>query len=85
LVLTRTSALSYLSRVTVAPITSTIRGTPSEVRLGREDGLRQPCVANLHNLVTIPREALGRRLAGLPPERMREVCAAIAFSLGCDA
>jgi mRNA interferase MazF len=84
LILTRASALGYLTRVTVAPITSTIRGVPSEVVLGAEDGMKQPCAVNLHNLVTVQREALGRRITQLTAVRMREVCAAIAFSLGCD-
>jgi mRNA interferase MazF len=84
LILTRASAISYLTRVTVAPITSTIRGVPSEVPLGPEDGMRRPCAANLHNLVTIDRKGLGRRLAQLDSRRMREVCRALAFALGCD-
>lgn len=84
LVLTRGSAIAYLSRVTVAPITSTIRGVPSEVALGTEDGLRQPCAANLHNIMTVGQTGLGRRLAQLSPRRMREVCAALTFALGCD-
>ncbi len=84
LVLTRDAALGYLSRVTVAPITSTIRGVPSEVALGLEDGLKQPCVVNLHNVVTVPKDGLGRRIAQLGGERLREVCSALAFALGCD-
>ena len=84
LVLTRSSAIAYLSRVTVAPITSTIRGVPSEVVLGPEDGMKQSCVANLHNVMTVNQQALGRRLTQLGPRRMREVCAALAFALGCD-
>jgi mRNA interferase MazF len=84
LILTRGSAIPYLSRVTVAPITSTIRGVPSEIALGPEDGLRQPCVANLHNVMTVSQESLGRRLTELSPRRMSEVCAALAFALGCD-
>ena len=84
LVLTRGSAIRYLTRVTVAPITSTIRGVPSEVALGPEDGLRQACAANLHNVVTVDQAKLGRRLALLTPRRMREVCTALAFALGCD-
>ena len=84
LILTRGSAIPYLSRVTVAPITSTIRGVPSEVALGNEDGMRQSCAANLHNLMTVGQRGLGRRLAQLSSRRMREVCAAIAFALGCD-
>jgi mRNA interferase MazF len=84
LVLTRGSAIAYLSRVTVAPITSSIRGVPSEVALGPEDGMRQPCAISLHNLVTIRQEGVGRRLTQLSARRMREVCAAMAFALGCD-
>lgn len=85
LVLTRPSALRYLSRVTIAPITSSIRGTPSEVRLGIEDGVKQPCVVNLHNLITVPKTGLGRRLSQLSDEKMQAVCAAIGFALACDA
>jgi mRNA interferase MazF len=83
-VLTRDSAIAYLSTVTVAPITSTIRGVPSEVVLNEEDGMKAPCAVNLHNAVTISRNRLGRRVAQLSSSRMREVCAALRFSLGCD-
>ena len=84
LVLTRSSAIPYLSRATVAPITSTIRGVPSEVVLGPEDGMKQPCAVNLHNVMTVSQANLGRRVGELEPGRMREVCAALAFALGCD-
>jgi mRNA interferase MazF len=84
LVLTRPSALGYLSRVTIAPITSAIRDVPSEVVLGTDDGMKQPCAVNLHNVVTVARDALGRRVARLDQPRMREVCSALAFALGCD-
>jgi mRNA interferase MazF len=83
LVLTRDSAISYLSRVTVAPITSTIRGVPSEVVLGPDDGMKQPCAVNLHNLVTVTKDGLGRRLCSIERQRMREVCDALGFALGC--
>jgi mRNA interferase MazF len=83
LVLTRDSAIGYLARVTVAPVTSTIRGVPSEVVLGTDDGMKQPCAVNLHNVVTVSKDHVGRRLARLDDERMREVCAALAFALGC--
>jgi mRNA interferase MazF len=83
LLLTRDSAVSYLSRVTVAPITSTIRGVPSEVALGPDDGMKQPCAVNLHNVVTVSKHHLGRRVAQLDERRMREVCDALGFALGC--
>jgi mRNA interferase MazF len=84
LILTRSSALPYLSRATVAPITSTIRGVPSEVALGPEDGMKQSCVVNLHDLITVGQQNLGRRLSQLSPRRMKEVCTALAFALGCE-
>lgn len=85
LILTRSSALPYLSRATVAPVTSTIRGVPSEVVLGAEDGMKHACAVNLHNVVTVSQANLGRRVAQLGPRRMREVCLALGFALGCDA
>ena len=83
LVLTRGSAIGYLSRVTIAPITSTIRAVPSEVVVGPEDGVKQPCAVNLHNVMTVAKNDMGRRVAQLGDERMREVCRALAFALGC--
>jgi mRNA interferase MazF len=83
-VLTRDSAISYLSTVTVAPVTSTIRGVPSEVLLGEQDGMKAPCAVNLHNAVTVSQDRLGKRVAHLSFLRMSEICAALHFSLGCD-
>ena len=83
LVLTRESAIGYLARITVAPVTSTVRGVPSEVVLGTDDGMKQPCAVNLHNVVTVSKDRVGRRLARLEARRMREVCEALGFALGC--
>lgn len=83
-VLTRDSAIGYLSTVTVAPITATIRGVPSEVILSVEDGMKAPCAVNLHNPVTVLQNRLGKRLAQLSSQRLFEICAALRFSLGCD-
>ncbi|HEV2576377.1 MAG TPA: type II toxin-antitoxin system PemK/MazF family toxin [Acidobacteriaceae bacterium] len=84
LVLTRDSALEYLPSVTVAPITSTIRGVPSEVVLHEADGLKTTCAVNLHNAVTVRQDRLGKRVTQLGPARMNEVCNALRFALGCD-
>jgi mRNA interferase MazF len=83
-VLTRDSAIAYLSSVTVAPITSTIRGVPSEVVLSEQDGMKAPCVVNLHNAVTVPRQRLGKRVAQLGSVRMTEICTALRFAVGCE-
>jgi len=82
-VLTRDSAIGYLSAVTVAPITSTVRGVPSEVLLSEEDGMKGTCAVNLHNVVTVSKAHLGRRVAMLSSERLEEICAALGFSMGC--
>ncbi len=84
LVLTRPSAIRYLSRVTVAPISSTVRDVPSEVVLNVEDGMKKPCAVNLHNVVTVGQQGLGRRVTPLSKGKMRQVCVALAFALGCE-
>ena len=84
-VLTRDSAIAYLSTVTVAPITSAIRGVPSEVVLDETDGMKASCAVNLHNSVTISQDRLGKRVAQLSSMRMDQICAALHFSLGCDS
>jgi mRNA-degrading endonuclease toxin of MazEF toxin-antitoxin module len=63
-----------LATVTVAPITSTIRGVPSEVVLD---------IVNLHNAVTVAQSRVGRRVGNLTASKMVEVCAALRFALGC--
>jgi mRNA interferase MazF len=83
-VLTRESAVGYLSTVTIAPITSTIRGVPSEVVLDEADGMKKPCAVNLHNMVTVSQQRLGKRVARLSNVRMGEICVALLFSIGCD-
>src|SRR4051812_14948928 len=83
-VLTRESAIAYLATVTVAPITSTIRGVPSEVILDEDDGMKASCAVNLHNAITVSQQHLGKRVARLSPSRMSQICAALRFSLGCD-
>ena len=84
LILTRTSALGVLGRVTIAPITSTIREIPTEVVLDEADGLRARCAVSLDNVVTVPRSGIGRRLTSLSPARMTAVCRALDFAVGCD-
>jgi mRNA interferase MazF len=83
-VLTRDSAIGYLSTATVAPITSTARGVPSEVLLDEDDGMKGRCAVNLHNAITVSQQRLGKRVGRLGPRRMSEICAALRFCLGCD-
>lgn len=76
------AALDFRTQVTIAPITSTVRGIDAEVSLDQADGLLHPCVANLDAVATIPRRLLVERLCTLRPARMREVERAIHLALG---
>ena len=84
LVLTRDSARPYLNDVTVVPVTSTIRGVPSEVLLDGQDGLPTECAINLHYLQTVRKRDIGAVISHLGPRRMAEVRAALLFTLGFD-
>lgn len=81
-VLTRDSVLEYLGEVTIAPVTSTIRGVPSEVLLTPEDGLPRDCAVNLDHVQTVSTAKVGALIAVLTSERMREIRAALLFALG---
>jgi mRNA interferase MazF len=82
LILTRQDMIGRLHTVTVAPITSTIRGVPSEVAVGTESGLKQASAINLHHLATVPVAGLRTFVGALPSQAMTRVRGALLFSLG---
>lgn len=82
LLLGRTGSYAYLSRVLVVEITTTVRGIPQEVPLGRREGLPRPCVANLDTLRTIPRECLTTRIGRVRHEKQLVVKRALGHVLG---
>jgi mRNA interferase MazF len=84
LVLTRPEAIPVLRRVVVAPLTRTIRGIPTEVLLGGDDGMAEECAISFDNLQLIPRVLLGEPLTSLSGARMHEVCKALSIATGCD-
>ena len=84
-ILTRDSAIPYLTAVTIAPITSTIRAIPSEVVLSEADGLLTECAANCDNLQTIAKSKLGSYIPHPDPNQLRELREAIGFALGFDS
>ena len=79
--MSRNEAYAVRNAVTVAEVTSTIRGIPVEVPLGPEDGLPKKCVANLDTLATIRKELLVSRIAALNPEKLNLIDEAIKFAL----
>lgn len=82
-VLTRREVLSVLDTVTIAPITRTIRGVPSEVRLGTEHGLKSQSVANLDYVQTVRRDQLRQYVSTLDEETMASICAALRVAVAC--
>ena len=65
LVLTREVVRPHVGRVTVAPITTTIRGLSTEVPVGSANGLDQASVVSCDNIVTVPADAVGRQIGVL--------------------
>lgn len=83
-VISRSSLIPLLHTVIVAPVTSTLRGTPTEVPVGVEEGLKQASCLNLCNLFTVPRSQLHGFVGTLGPGKMRQVCRALAIATGCE-
>lgn len=83
LILSRDEAIEVLSTVIVAPITSTIRDLPSQVVIGEAEGLAHDSAISLDHVHCVERAKLVHRLGRLSPERMREVCGALAVATGC--
>ena len=80
-IVTRDRAIPNLRNVTVVGVTSTVRDLPTEVPLGREQGLARDCVANCDNLFTIPKRALAARRGSLGPELVFRLDAALRIAL----
>jgi len=84
LILTRQSVLPLLRTAVVAPVTSTVRGLPSEVPVGLDGGLKQRSVVNLDWVQTVEQRLLTHYVGSLGEDRMAEVCRALAIATGCD-
>ena len=83
-VVTRDRAIPVLRNVCVAVVTSTIRGTPTEVAIGPDEGLSRDSVANCDDLVTLPKRILSRHRGSLGPEATRQLDDALRIALGLD-
>jgi mRNA interferase MazF len=84
LVLSRPSLIGALHTVTVAALTSTRRGSPTEVDLGVEEGLKGPSCVNLCHVFTIGQSDLRQFVGTVSPEKMLAVCAALRIATACD-
>jgi mRNA interferase MazF len=76
-ILTRSRIIPYLTNLTVAPITRSVRQIPTHVPLLRQDGLDHDSVATLDNIMTIPKSAFSDKIVRLRHEKMDQIFAAI--------
>lgn len=83
LILTRDVVADRLTSVLAALVTTVERNLPTEVTLDEGDGMPRPCVVNLDNVTSTPAAYLVERVTRLGPERMHEVCRALAVASGC--
>ena len=84
LLLSRNEAYAVRELVMVAPLTTRVRGIPSEVPLGDEDGVPRPCVINLDTIATVAKASLRERLTNLSGDKLKAVDEALHFSLGLE-
>jgi mRNA interferase MazF len=82
LVVTRSEAVDVLTGIVVAPVTRTVREIPTEIPLGRDQGLAVDCAASFDNLQRIRRSALTERVGGLGA-RSTEICEALRVLADC--
>lgn len=83
LILTRERFIGPLNSVLVAPLTTTVRGIPTEVIFTAEDGLPRTCAANFDNIFTLRKEQLQEYIGEAGPARLDEICRAYRFAAGC--
>ena len=83
LIMTRELVRPHLHTVTVAPITTTVRGLSTEVAVGRANGLDHDGVVSCDNLLTVPAASVGRRIGFFLPFQEEDLTRAIlaAFDL----
>src|SRR5437588_4912669 len=84
LILTRELVRPHMKTVTVAPITTTIRGLSTEVAVGTTNGLDDPCVVACDHVTTIPVTAVGRRVGRLLDEQEADLTSAIHAAFDLD-
>lgn len=84
-VLTRDAARASMTKVTVAPITSTVKGLSSEVPVGPLDGLDRPSAISIDNTVTVPVAVLGRTIGFLSEGQEALLARAIILAFDLDA
>ena len=84
LILTRELVRPHLAALSVAPITTTIRGLSSEVPVGAANGLDRPSVVSCDNITTIPKQAIGAQIGLLLDDQEHLLSEAIRAAFDLD-
>jgi mRNA interferase MazF len=83
LIVSRDVAIPVLNALVIAPITSTIRAIPTNIRVGPEEGIDDSSVANFDGLSMVPKSVLTTRLGTLDSIRRHEICGALSALADC--
>ncbi len=84
LVLSTQKIIEVLNYVIVAPVTSTIHGSPTEVIVGIDEGLKNISAINLTGIKSIEKSKLVQFVGTLDDELMEQVCVALSIATGCN-
>ena len=84
LVLARADLVPALSQVPVVPLSTQVRGLPSEVMLSTEDGLPSACVLKTEWIKAVEQSLLGPLIATFPARRWSEVRTSVLYVLGFE-
>lgn len=85
LILTRDAAIPVLNAVIGVPATRSVRGIPTEVALGPDDGMPEACALALDTIRVIRKSFCTERICALRPALMDRVCQALSVATGCEA
>jgi mRNA interferase MazF len=83
LIMTRQAVIPMLRSITAAPVTTRVRGIPSEVPLDVDDGMPKACALSFDSMAVMPKSWFVEPICALSPVRMVQACRALAVAMGC--
>ena len=81
--MSRSATIPVINSVLAVPITRTVRGIPTELFLGPDDGMPATCAASFDNLRVVPKANLADHICTLQPARLAEACSALRAAVDC--
>lgn len=83
-ILTRSGAIPYLDKLTVAEITSQIKGYHTEVDIDQKANLPMSSFVQLDNIQTIPKQRLEKFIGTLDDSTMKSISTKVVFALNLE-